>query len=360
MKRAVRLVLLGLVLLPLCGGPEPCAAAEGVGGGAGAGAGGQAFRVVHTAPGLDLGEEPRLETPDYYLEIGPGAAAPEPGELLDVYRREPVPGGVVHNRFAVLRVARVYPGYVMARLESLENVAEGAVLHPRGVMVGDLARRRAPGRRPGDGVEAGEALPGGDVPSLAEAPMSELPWPPVSPNSWPSAAPGSSASGGPSPTPGTTPSPSPSADLPATRRAGNPGGDGVEYLLLTAEPLSFPSGVLFELDKAELRPEARQLLDVAAATFAGQSGGRVRVEGHTCDLGSDGYNAGLAKRRADAVYVYLAGKGVPPARMTVEAYGEARPRTANESEAERKPNRRVELHFEPAARDVSADATPVP
>ena len=344
MSRLARSVCSCVVVLCLwaLAGPPASQAADG-----------QGLRVVQSVPGLDLGEEPRPEAPDFYLALEPGSETPERDELLDVFRSRRIGTGVVHNRFAVLRVLRVYPEHVMARLESLETVEEGVVLHPRGVMVGDIARRRARADRPADGPEVDLAMLEPSRELYREPEYSELPWPPTSDNPMIAELPSTAAADPRSRAPIET-----AANKPMPVRNGD---DKLEFLLLTEEPLSFPAGVLFELDKAELRPEARQALDVAAATFAGQGQGKVRVAGHTCDLGSDTYNTDLAKRRANAVFVYLASKGVSPERMTVEAFGESKPRNANGSEPERMLNRRVELHFDgPASREVTAEASPLP
>ena len=53
---------------------------------------------------------------------------------------------------------------------------------------------------------------------------------------------------------------------------------------------------------------------------------------------------GLSERRADAVRDYLEQKGIDAARMTVRAYGEARPVASNDTAQGQAENRRVELH----------------
>lgn len=103
-------------------------------------------------------------------------------------------------------------------------------------------------------------------------------------------------------------------------------------------------GVRFDFDKANIRPDARAILDEAVHTLKSEGEVDVVVEGHTDSRGTEAYNLKLSQRRADAVRQYLAGHGVDPKRLTVEAYGESRPVANNDTEEGRAQNRRVELN----------------
>jgi OOP family OmpA-OmpF porin len=102
-------------------------------------------------------------------------------------------------------------------------------------------------------------------------------------------------------------------------------------------------GVTFELDRAVLRPESTPVLDLAAEQLRGCADRKVVVEGHTCSLGSDGYNIGLSDRRADAVREYLLQHGVAAGQLTTKGMGEEKPAASNDTEDGRAQNRRVEL-----------------
>ena len=66
------------------------------------------------------------------------------------------------------------------------------------------------------------------------------------------------------------------------------------------------------------------------------------VDGYTDSVGSESYNAGLSKRRAEAVANYLESKGVNlGSRFTVNGYGEADPVASNDTAEGRAQNRRV-------------------
>ena len=84
--------------------------------------------------------------------------------------------------------------------------------------------------------------------------------------------------------------------------------------------------VNFEFDKADLTPAGAAILDVQAAWMLRFVNLRFSVFGHTDLVGSEGYNFDLAKRRAETVVAYLAGKGVPSDQMeALVSYGETKP-----------------------------------
>ena len=87
------------------------------------------------------------------------------------------------------------------------------------------------------------------------------------------------------------------------------------------EPVS--ATVLFDYDRSEVRPGEGAKLDELAAKLQGRPFDRLDAAGHADRIGSDSYNLGLSKRRADAVRAYLAGKGVDAGRIRAEANGES-------------------------------------
>ena len=99
----------------------------------------------------------------------------------------------------------------------------------------------------------------------------------------------------------------------------------------------------FEFDKAELRPEDRELLSRVAGILMTSHDYTVSVNGHTDDVGSEAYNQGLSERRAEAVRSYLVKAGLPAEIFTVQGHGKTLPLVRGSSEAARAKNRRVEL-----------------
>jgi OmpA-OmpF porin, OOP family len=106
---------------------------------------------------------------------------------------------------------------------------------------------------------------------------------------------------------------------------------------------SFPN-ILFEFDKAILRPESYILLD-KLVRWMEEHPGPVEIEGHTDDMGTEAYNLDLSQRRADAVAAYFVQKGVAPTEIHPIGFGKSRPLIPGSSEEARQQNRRVEIRF---------------
>jgi outer membrane protein OmpA-like peptidoglycan-associated protein len=118
-----------------------------------------------------------------------------------------------------------------------------------------------------------------------------------------------------------------------------------------ATRLTVRNDVLFDFDKAELRPEAAEALGRVAEIIRQRRPRGVRIVGHTDSMGSDSYNQGLSERRAQSVERWLAsnGGGLPP--MQAEGRGEQEPVAPNEQGGRDNPegrqqNRRVEVLLE--------------
>jgi len=103
------------------------------------------------------------------------------------------------------------------------------------------------------------------------------------------------------------------------------------------------SHVLFDFDKAEIKPVAYPLLDEVVVIFGKNPGMKVDLQGHCDNIGTPEYNAGLSLRRANAVKKYLISKGVAENRLTTQGFGFTKPVAPNNTKEERSLNRRVEL-----------------
>jgi outer membrane protein OmpA-like peptidoglycan-associated protein len=99
----------------------------------------------------------------------------------------------------------------------------------------------------------------------------------------------------------------------------------------------------FEFDKAELRPEDRELLSRIAGILMTSKDYTVSVNGHTDDIGTQEYNQQLSERRAEAVREYLVKAGLAPEILSVTGHGKTRPLVPGTSAEARAKNRRVEL-----------------
>lgn len=107
--------------------------------------------------------------------------------------------------------------------------------------------------------------------------------------------------------------------------------------------ITFDSGLLFDVDKSELKPASRQNLTELAVILNKYPDTNILLEGHTDATGTDEHNRELSIRRANSVSTYLAGQQVMESRFTVMGYGEDQPIASNETADGRAQNRRVEV-----------------
>ena len=98
--------------------------------------------------------------------------------------------------------------------------------------------------------------------------------------------------------------------------------------------------VFFDLDKSEVREDARPALQKDADWLKKWSSVQVTLEGHCDSRGSAEYNLGLGSRRATAVKAYLVSLGVPDGRVTLVSKGKEQPFCSDESESCWQQNRR--------------------
>ena len=87
------------------------------------------------------------------------------------------------------------------------------------------------------------------------------------------------------------------------------------------EPLT--ATVLFDYDSSVLQTGEAARLDELAGKAKGRASDPVDAAGHADRIGSDAYNMGLSRKRAEAVRDHLVGKGIEAGRVRVEAKGES-------------------------------------
>ncbi len=112
-------------------------------------------------------------------------------------------------------------------------------------------------------------------------------------------------------------------------------GDRVKSWVLT--------GIEFEFASAAITSDSRPILDKALKVLKDNPSVKVRIEGHTDNIGSESYNQILSENRAKAVMNYFIEKGVSANRLSSVGYGYTRPVSGNETAEGRNKNRRVEL-----------------
>ena len=105
--------------------------------------------------------------------------------------------------------------------------------------------------------------------------------------------------------------------------------------------------VLFETNRAVLRPEAQERLTAVADAMRASPQQTATVAGYTDARGSDANNQALSLARANSVRDFLETAGVPADRLRSEGRGEASPIASNDSAEGRANNRRVEIILRP-------------
>jgi peptidoglycan-associated lipoprotein len=101
--------------------------------------------------------------------------------------------------------------------------------------------------------------------------------------------------------------------------------------------------VTFPFNRAEISPEAKQIIDEAIKPLIDANRGVFfEIEGHTDSTGDAAYNMKLGEERAMAVRNYLAEQhGIALSRLSVISYGETKPVGDNKTKDGRAQNRRV-------------------
>ncbi len=103
-------------------------------------------------------------------------------------------------------------------------------------------------------------------------------------------------------------------------------------------------GILFDFNKAEIKPESKATLEEIAKMLKAEPKLALHVVGHTDNVGNYEFNLGLSKRRAEAVVAALTGEyGIAANRLTANGVANLAPVAVNTTEEGRAKNRRVEL-----------------
>ena len=141
----------------------------------------------------------------------------------------------------------------------------------------------------------------------------------------------------PAPKPAPPPEPKPRAPEPEKPKP------APEKPKPVAEKVTFAADVLFDFDKAVIKPEGKSKLDDISNKVKGVNLEVVIAIGHADSIGSDAYNQRLSVRRAESVKAYLVSRGIEANRVYTEGKGEKQPVADNKTKDGRAKNRRVEI-----------------
>ena len=106
--------------------------------------------------------------------------------------------------------------------------------------------------------------------------------------------------------------------------------------------ITLDSGILFDVDKYDVRPEAERALASLATVLKEADVKAFEVDGHTDSDAGDKHNQILSENRANAVKNFLASQGIT-AEITIKGYGKTRPVASNDTPEGKQKNRRVEI-----------------
>lgn len=83
-------------------------------------------------------------------------------------------------------------------------------------------------------------------------------------------------------------------------------------------------GIYYDLDKANIRPDAAKILDSLVITLNRYPKVRIELGSHTDCRADSAYNENLSQRRADSAVAYIIRQGIDSARLVAKGYGESK------------------------------------
>jgi OOP family OmpA-OmpF porin len=114
------------------------------------------------------------------------------------------------------------------------------------------------------------------------------------------------------------------------------------------EKVSLSAGALFDVGKADLKPQGKKELDALVDKIKSEKVGvgQITVTGHTDSTGAKAFNQSLSERRAESVKAYLVEKGLSGDRIVTKGMGDSQPVASNKTAAGRAQNRRVDIDIQ--------------
>lgn len=115
--------------------------------------------------------------------------------------------------------------------------------------------------------------------------------------------------------------------------------------LIPYEEIEIP-GILYDYDKATLRPESKVVIDSLVEFLTINDNLIIEISSHTDENGSDAYNVKLSQKRAESVVNYIINSGITKERLVAKGYGESIPIVKNaQTEEDHQKNRRTSFRI---------------
>ena len=102
-------------------------------------------------------------------------------------------------------------------------------------------------------------------------------------------------------------------------------------------------GILFDVDKATLKPESMGSINEIYNLMKKNASLKFEIDGHTDNTGDASHNMTLSQQRADAVKTQLVSMGIDASRLTAKGFGDTKPIAGNDTPEGKANNRRVEF-----------------
>jgi outer membrane protein OmpA-like peptidoglycan-associated protein len=147
------------------------------------------------------------------------------------------------------------------------------------------------------------------------------------------------------PPPAPPPAPAPVASA-AAAPAPTPAAPAPSKVTMKDGKLNIPGNIVFETGKAVIKPESEPTLQELKA-FMDQNTNytRIRIEGHTDNVGKPEDNLKLSQDRALAVVQWLSDHAIAKDRCLAVGFGDAQPIASNATDDGKAQNRRTEFHI---------------
>ncbi|MET0593127.1 MAG: OmpA family protein [Polyangiaceae bacterium] len=150
----------------------------------------------------------------------------------------------------------------------------------------------------------------------------------------------------PAPPPPPPPEPTPAASTPPPATPAPAAEPPKTSVTVTGDRLGVPGNIVYETGKAIIKPESEPTLN-ALKDFMEQNKNftRIRIEGHTDNVGKSADNLKLSTDRAMAVVTWMTQHGLNKDRFLAVGFGDTKPIADNKTEDGKAQNRRTEFHL---------------